>query len=394
MHVRCASNDRCVEYGWNRANIRVSRRARMSSSKTTTALIVIALGIAVSLTCATPAFAFDETKPWDGTFGACINCHSDGGTASYTFGVHGNFTNTTKFCGACHTVHVANVSGRDLLPGATITASCHTCHDGTGGEGVYGAIKARLGVEPASAHRTETATIVPGGNASTGGTSTMTLSGLGSALTCTDCHSPHGNDLVVAFRGDRRREGLFGVTPKISSKLLKRRPGGSAVSIAEYGSDWCGACHKGRMSGGAVHNHPAETSATASPQQPHVYARTPILASSLATSSTVLGAMGATNLGYLMPYPRTTGANGQAGRFPICQQCHEDARNPGVLNADGTALVAPYQTSQPIWNQPDGANAADNPRFQTFPHESTTRRMLVQLDDDLCLNCHTPSYLP
>ncbi len=343
---------------------------------------------------AAPAFAFDETKVWDGSFALCITCHSDGGTASYTYGVHGSFTKTTKFCGACHSVHVANVSGRDLLPGETITASCNTCHDGTGGQGVYRAIKARLGVEPAAAHRTETTTIIPGGSAADGGSATMAFSGLGGTLTCTDCHSPHGNDLVVGFLGDRRRDGGFGVGPKVSSKLLKRRPGGSAVSIAEYGSDWCLACHKGRMSGGAIHNHPAETSATASPSQPNVYGRTPILATSLLTSSTVQGAMGADNRGYLMPYPRTTGATGQAGHAPICQQCHEDARNPGVLNADGRAQVQAFVTNKPIMNQPDGATVTDNPRFQTFPHETTNAKMLLQLDDDLCQNCHTPTFLP
>ena len=77
-----------------------------------------------------------------------------------------------------------------------------------------------------------------------------------------------------------------------------------------------------------------------------------------------------TNAGYLMPYPRTTGAGGQSGHGPICQQCHEDARNVGTLSTDGLATAAAFQSSVPSWTAPDGWNSTDNPRFQTFPHET------------------------
>jgi len=113
----------------------------------------------------------------------------------------------------------------------------------------------------------------------------------------------------------------------------------------------------------------------------------------------VLGQMGQTNAGYLMPYPRTTGVAGQSGRAPICQQCHEDARVAGNLSASGEASAAPFQVSSPVWTEPDGSSSSDNPRFQNFPHETAGYRMLVEATqtayyDDLCLNCHASDQLP
>ena len=298
-----------------------------------------------------------------------------------------NYTVTTKWCLECHSVHAASPNGEALLPGKTITDDCNTCHDGTGGQGVYGVIKARLAVAPTSAHRTETATVVPGGDSATGGNKTMAFSGAGGTLTCTDCHSPHGADTVAPFRGDRQRS-VWGVQPHISTKLLKKRPGNVAVPVAQYGSDWCLGCHKGRSSAGFVHNHPAESSATVA--FPYAYGNAPLVAPGVTTSSTALGQLGITNRGYLMPFPRTTGAGGQAGHFPMCQQCHEDAREVGTLNANGTA--SPYAFI--VNNPPDGRTITDNPRFQVFPHESTATAMLIQQNDDLCMNCHPTGQLP
>jgi hypothetical protein len=42
----------------------------------------------------------------------------------------------------------------------------------------------------------------------------------------------------------------------------------------------------------------------------------------------------------------------------------------------------------------DGTTSSDDPRFQDFPHETVNPSMLVETNDDLCLNCHTPSSLP
>lgn len=360
------------------------------------ALLVAAAFVAVLLV-ASPAFAFDETTStapvvWDAAH--CEYCHSpwpDAAFGSDPYGVHAGYTATTYKCTACHSVHQANPAGFALLPRTTITDDCNCCHDGTGGQGVYGVIKARTNVAPASAHRTETATLVPGGDATTGGSKTMAFAGVNGTLTCTDCHSPHGAGTVAPYQGDRVRS-VFGIQNYVSTKLLRQSPGNATSTVTEYGSDWCLACHKGRSSAGPVHNHPAESVATTT--TPYIYRNLPVLANWSVTRATVLGQMGFNNRGFLMPYPRTTGAGGQAGHLPICQQCHADPRNPGVLNNDGTAQATMYSVTAPSWGVPDGANAADNPRFQVFPHEATSTAMLVQQNDDLCLNCHPAGQLP
>ena len=173
----------------------------------------------------------------------------------------------------------------------------------------------------------------------------------------------------------------------------------SAVSIA------------GRSSGGAVHNHPVESSITQ--PVPYLYRNLPVLASAGPTGATKLGGLGGVpfeetlhqmtmdnpegNFGYLMPWPRTAQ---QDGRYPICQQCHEDARMVGNLDEDGLATVVPFQVHAADgvkWDASTSrwvANMDDNPRFQNFPHETTNRYMLVETQDDLCLNCHPVSQLP
>ncbi|MDH4140744.1 MAG: hypothetical protein OEV43_09270, partial [Coriobacteriia bacterium] len=169
------------------------------------------------------------------------------------------------------------------------------------------------------------------------------------------------------------------------------RPTSADATVTVYGSDWCAACHKGRESGGPVHNHPTETSATAAPGSPYSYGNVAILASDEPTSVTVMGGLvyngGRTNRGFLMPYPRTPQ---QSGHAPICQQCHEDTRDAGQLVGDGSIGDA----TPTVITEPDGQVASDNPRFQTFPHETVNRNMLVETDDDLCMNCHPVTALP
>jgi len=332
-------------------------------------------------------YEVEETRPVRTT---CASCHQpySGGTTD-AWGVHGGFTNATDKCGQCHTLHDAD-SAR-LLPGATITDTCELCHDGTGGEGVYGAILGRMGVAPLADHSTEVTSEIPGGDPVTGGSSFRAFRGLGTTLTCTDCHSAHGRDLVVAFKGDRQRTD-WGMDNPTSTKLLRRKPGGVTAPVPEYGSDWCLACHAGRTDGSSeVHNHPVETSATV---PPYVYGRLPVLTGAMPTGSTAIGAAGDSNVAYLMPFPRTVGAGGQQGHDPICQQCHEDSRSVGNLTDAGLATATAFQVSVPIWMQPDGWNASDNPRFTTFPHETVNTKMLLEPKDDLCLNCHCLAQWP
>jgi len=343
----------------------------------------------------TSAFAYNETG-WSGGWGGCTSCHQGGiAIPDVTNGPHGGYTTGTNACGMCHTVH-GSTGAPKLLPGDTIKDTCQTCHDGTGGRGVYGMIAAR-GVAVGGGHSLETTGLVPGGNATDGSSATMAFSGPDSTLTCSDCHSPHASDCVTPFLGERQREveiGLFNVST--SNRLLKRHPGGSTTEVTEYGSDWCIACHKGRASGMAgVMNHPVESKTTTT--TPYNYRALGVIAPGpYPTSLTTVGPAGintkfdSLNVAYLMPYPRT---GAQMGHLPICQQCHEDTRFVGTLSADGSQATPSTSSVTVFPLGGDGRNPADNPRFQNFPHETTGFRMLVEAtttaySDDLCLNCH------
>ena len=219
------------------------------------------------------------------------------------------------------------------------------------------------------------------------------FSGVDGKLGCDDCHNPHDAYTVNPFRGERFRGGL-GLTlgyrypdTAASSKLLKRRPSGSTSETAEYGSDWCAGCHAGRMSGGALHNHPVDSKLSTT--TPFDYNHVALVSSDGLTNATmVLGSMTRlyaskpTNRGYLMPWPRT---GEQGAHLPICQQCHEGyspCRHAlGGRRRCGHFTVTPVEFASQY-------PATDNPRFQNFPHETANERMLVETADDLCTNCH------
>lgn len=359
--------------------------------------------------------------PWAGD---CARCHGAARAVGYDrtehSGPHGGYTATTRKCQVCHTVHDAPSGSPALLPAPTIVETCQTCHDGTAGYGVYGAIKAQTGLDPVTdrslgSHRIGS-TMVPGTDAATGGGDVREFKGPDGGLICTDCHDQHGARIVTAFQGERARfrdvsTAIGSFNAPLSTRLLRRQPTGAAAPVAEYGSDWCLGCHAGRASGGAVHNHPVESSIVAA--TPYIYRNLPILNGAGPTAGTVLGQLGGTplpvnlhqwaadnpqgNFGYLMPWPRTAQ---QSGRYPICQQCHEDSRQVGNLAEDGRATVVPFRihgADGVKWDPGTAswvANLQDNPRFQNFPHETTNRFMLVETQDDLCLNCHSPKQLP
>lgn len=348
--------------------------------------------------------------------GDCTACHgeADGGAYApgYEFehysGPHAGYATASTKCRNCHTVHGASTTGSILLPAATITATCFTCHDGTQGWGVYGAIAARGGSVGASHAASDTVNLIPGGDAATGGSVTRTFKGMAGNLVCTDCHSPHGANTVAAFSGERRR--IRYTQPSVTSnRLLWKRPTGSTVAVGQYGSDWCMGCHAGRSSAlTTMHNHPVDSLQTTT--TPFTYDRVAILASSSRTSETTLAPLAGIpgdwahvlsvpdptgNRGFLMPYPRTAQ---QSGHAPICQQCHEDSRSVGTLSADGSAEASPTQIADAddvTWTGSAWVTStADNPAFQNFPHETQNADMLVETGDNLCLNCHPTAQLP
>lgn len=390
---------------------------------------------AVALLVPSHAFAYPEPGPAGGgcsyachQVGDCASCHGIQETGSSWYsanpddwfsGPHGAYTATSTKCATCHSVHTASADSVVLLPAATIVETCETCHDGTGGYGVYGAIYARTGIDPkvdidvSGSHRVGVANATPGGSPMNGGSLDRVFRGPGAQLICSDCHAVHGADVVKPFVGDRRR--VRAPSPSIySSKLLRRTPGDSSVAVDDYGSDWCLGCHEGRVSSTTLHNHPVESVGSEShdPAGPlWVYGNLPILSAETTVATTVLSGLGgivkndspvymhapdppyaSENRGYLMPYPRTEDQDGHA---PICQQCHEDSRSvgtlaelsPGVYGGDAEDAVVAVESA-------DGFINTDNPLFQNFPHETLNDRLLVEEDDDLCLNCHPVSQLP
>jgi predicted CXXCH cytochrome family protein len=280
-------------------------------------------------------------------------------------GPHGYYRSDTTKCRMCHTVHKAPSDSILLLPAATIQAACFTCHDATGAQGVYSSIKKRGGVVAAS-HSIDATTHVPGGSDL-----------LPTQLTCTSCHAVHRATAVADFRTDRHLP--YGGA-KYSNALLRDDVGGNVVgTYTKYGSDWCAGCHDQRHSDNiTVMNHPVETSSTGSfnyGRVATVETTTSLLTEILDDGAPGTG-LGWTNLGYVMPLPRTAQ---QSGHDPICQQCHEDPRNVGSVGA-----VVDFPTAQPRTGQVDFA----------FPHETATVNMLVEPGDDLCTNCHPATELP
>jgi hypothetical protein len=213
---------------------------------------------------------------------------------------------------------------------------------------------------------------------------------------------------VNAFLGDRARTD--NMSAHTSDRLLRRQPTGAAQATDEYGSDWCLGCHEGRSSGGFVHNHPVESSATAA-GSPYTVNNLPAVVWPYdvvfpddipdPTRETELsyltqlayinfgpdaGSAAVFQYGFLMPYPRSAL---QDGHYPICQQCHEDSRQVGSLDATGLASPEVGHIDR-LGIFPD----PENPAFQSFPHETENPRMVVETDDDLCLNCHPTGGIP
>jgi predicted CXXCH cytochrome family protein len=383
--------------------------------------------IAILAFGAAPAFAYREsvtsTNPADTPSYSCPDCHGlESGVTSPTVGgrvvpsswtwdseaglnvgtrkgPHGGYTTGTQKCQVCHTIHGAQGDGL-LLSAATIEETCFTCHDGTGGSGVYGVIYQRTGIDPKEASSTAAAgtrggvhrigaesinatgwVVVPGGNGSTGAAVETTFTGLNGALTCTDCHSAHNSNTVAPFVGDRKRSSSEITTSGVATnRLLRIKPTSATTTVTAYGTGWCASCHKG---GALASNHSVETSDTL-----RNYSKVVRLAG-LNTSVTApgTGTLGGNNFGYIMP-DLISGPGGHGSELPICQQCHEDMRSIGGSPPNADQF---FVTNAQAFVAPLDGNTAGNPQFQNFPHESVNDALLVEKQTDgLCLNCHLP----
>jgi hypothetical protein len=349
------------------------------------------------------AQAYDETNL--GGTRSCVECHGrDGDVSDDTVstgrrGPHGGYTTGTQKCQTCHTTHGAGTSSIALLETTaldgwvpfTVSSTCLTCHDGTGGSGVYGTILARTGVDPndpnapTSVHRIDRGeygigVVVPAGN-STGETETVQFSGWDGGLSCADCHSPHDSNTVEPFIGDRLRSESDTSSAQATSRLLKQKPGRSSVAVEYYGTEWCISCHEGMHTegenvSGLDGNHPVAYLSDAS--GPWHYGRVERLDDTGQARDTEPGPLGGSNRGYILPKNEPTRT--QPG--PICQQCHEDSRSVGN--------ITPFQLdeTESFVASVDGLTAG-NPQYQNFPHETIGRRFLIEeAPAYLCGNCH------
>ena len=338
----------------------------------------------------------------------CVDCHSiseeeilDPGedpdlVASVRKGPHGGYSTGTRKCQTCHVTHAAPADGVLMLPGETIRATCESCHDGTGGTGVYGVIRARTGTDPAATHSIETTNVVPGGDGVSGGALAGSFSGPGATLTCSDCHSPHDSQTVEPFTGDRLRASVASDTAYAvkTNRLLRQAPTSAETTVAVYGTDWCASCHKGRASRHAEESGIMQTHPVMQGDEYH-YDSVQVVAS-VGSTETTPGPMGQSNRGYVMPEPGDADAGPRAA--PICQQCHEDARDVGPAERGGSPMLTGLEQEFSVTTYPPYAGSGDNPRFQVFPHESDQEGFISERvpEDDpdrshtnaLCMRCH------
>ncbi len=373
---------------------------------------------------ATPALAYQEsisaTDPASTPVYACPTCHGlESGATSPTVaprsvpstwtydseagfyvgsrkGPHGGYTTGTQKCKVCHSIHSSEGLDGPLLPESTIAATCYTCHDGTGGGGVYGVIYQRTGFNPAEASATAMVgtaggvhrigylnasdrVVVPGGNPD-GSSLETTFTGEGGSLTCTDCHSAHNSGTVAPFVGDRKRSAEDTTTNIATNRLLRQRPTSATTTVTVYGTGWCATCHKGsHVTGGPGTSHAVETDDSV-----RNYSQVTLLAGLDTSLTSGLGPLGGSNFGYIMT-DNDPGPGGHGGEKPICQQCHEDARVVG--GTFGASDQFHVKTSQ-AYSAPLDGEVAGNPQFQNFPHESVNDGLLIETTDGLCANCH------
>ncbi len=288
-------------------------------------------------------------------------------------GPHRDYTNDTNACRECHALHEApSPVGVVLLKVTPSTveqaalATCNLCH-GAGGPAVYKPYVVPTFTILARHTPTLTLTSISYLGIATPETGVPTIR----KILCLACHNPHGTTIytVPTFTSD--------TTYGISNALL-RRPGTASVGYnlpgagttgtpAAYGSQWCRDCH----------NKPENIVAhkLGPLGQPHPYSATNTYQSVWywATPTYVQGRLGGTTSAYVM-YDRAVINDPD----PICQQCHEDARNvEGVFRVTTASYLA-----------------TDNPPYKNFPHQGLYSSFRVENGDDLCTNCHPIEELP
>ena len=228
-------------------------------------IVVPAFVLVVALMLATTAVALGNGGPHEGTF-----------------------TTLSDSCAGCHRAHTA--TGAKLLKMNTQYLLCMSCHDGTGANtkettGVYvgttnGTTNAGLrggGFEsnllntalnatwvatgtPApvtSRHSVNSTSTIAWGSGAVGNTSSGVGETLGAALTCGNCHNPHGNSNFRMLKdkpsalANFAALGLVSVTDNLSGNYtivyttnFSRNVTGAYSGNSSSGiGNWCAQCH-------------------------------------------------------------------------------------------------------------------------------------------------------
>ncbi len=364
----------------------------------------------------------DRTGYYDA--GGCSGCHPSG-VDKHTFGPHGGYTTTSNKCQLCHQVHDAG-SAR-LLPGQTVTDACQHCHDitGTNSAPYYASdlTDPSYGNDVKAAHRVfgtvagfvyndvYGSTTIPGGDATSGGDSTLDVSDQGALsgtdFTCNSCHTPHAiaGNTVGIYLGESHvkstTKDLAATEMKLylTNRILKRTVNGTDTG-GEYGTAWCAGCHQGRDNMGDAFNHPVDENGlgydmlgAALPagatwlngsgeatvvSKAYLFIDTagtnPIADLDVDPRSNKWYAMEGTdpvNGDAVRPDGFVPFANYDGGIGPSCQQCHASPRDVDAAFWAGLGTAG------------DG-----HPSRGTFPHLSTNPALLAESGDDFCTNCH------
>lgn len=381
-----------------------------------------------------PEYLGDRTFNQDST--NCKYCHPKG---FHTNGPHGNYSNSTSLCSTCHTVH-NSPSSKSLLRVDVDTATelCQYCHDLTQSKYAPYAFYDDGATEPQvyAAHRVKGiklpndytnaagemvlggldygSFIIPGGSAIDGGIGYFVGQNqgrmTGTLLGCFSCHAVHAisGTMVKPYLGESQLKVAIGEPQTnqdkiyLTNRLLRNRPNPVGDYVYDYGSKWCLTCHTGRISNLTMVNHPVNEAAegydllNALPEQNFIFQEGKAAAiEDVERKKYVLiedGLLSNSEKVHINTDPRSNSWFAMVSEDaissterpdgnvdfkpggPACQQCHGNPRDVELAFSVVTGSRNPFRMS--------------------FPHVSGNQNLLIELDDDLCTNCHGRVNLP
>lgn len=294
---------------------------------------------------------------------------------------HNNYFDDTSSCSECHIIHESGLTGGALLKGIStktytslgdvVYDTCDLCH-GAGGSANFKPYEA---IGSMQARHTPTLVL----------TSNSTLyiptpeAGVSEVrkVLCAACHNPHGTpQYTVATYTSDLTQVTNALLRRVGSAEVYALPGAGTMSYNFYGSLWCADCHLNTPQGMDNGHHYYATwttyNATVSYQK--------VWAWDAGASQYTSMSMGTTNAAYvLLDQDQLTIEGPVNAPWPICQQCHEDARR--------VILTSPLN-QLPF-------SVGSNPTYTYFPHQAENPGFRIELGDSLCADqCHPVEELP